>query len=402
MWAIGIDALTGGTAGTKTATITGTATETSTIHLYIAGRYVPVAIASGDAQNTVATKINTAIQAHPDYVRMPFTTGVATNVVTFTAKWKGVDVADVRTNYSASDENVAGVTVTVAAGVSGAGNPDVTEILDAIGDVTQYDTIVCPWTDATNLTALEQELLSRWGGMRQIDGVLFTAVAGSHGTATTLGSSRNSPFHVCMATNLSPTPPWLWAAALGAVDAGQSDPAMPRQTLPLLGILPAAETLQWGQADRNLLLYDGIATHVVDAGGNVTIERLITTYQTNAQGVPDTAFLDVETVRTLSAIRFDGNSAVSLQYPRAKLCKDGAPLPPGQRVVTPNGMKAFLAGRYDIWGSLGWVELASKEQFMDELLCDIDLNDVNRLVAQGGPDLMNQFRGLSVQWQFIV
>lgn len=403
MWTCSIAPLTGGTAGTKTITITGPATASGTLHLYVAGKYyVPVAVTAGDAQNVIAAAINTAIQTHAAYARMPFTTAVATNVVTATMKWKGVDVADIRTNYDPSNESVPGVTVTVAAGVTGAGNPDVTQVLDAIGDVVQYDSIVMPWTDATNLTALETELLSRWGGMRQIDGIAFAAVAGSHGTATTLGASRNSAFLTIMATNTSPTPPWIWAAVVAAVEAGESDPARPRQAMQLPGVLPAPATALWGQSDRNLLLYSGIATHVVDSGGNVAIERLITTYQTNALGVDDTAYLDIETVRTASAIRYDGNTSVSLAFPRHKLADDGAPLPPGQPVMTPNTMRAFLGGRYDIWGSLGWVELAAKEQFMRELLVERPSGDRNRLVAQGGPDFMNQFRGLSTQWQFIV
>jgi phage tail sheath gpL-like len=239
--------------------------------------------------------------------------------------------------------------------------------------------------------------------MRQIDGVAFAAVYGSHGAASTLGSSRNSKHISIMGTNLSPTPPWIWAAVVGAVDAFEPNPARPRQTLPLPGVLPAKPTDLWGDADRNLLLFDGISTHVVDQGGNVTIERLITTYQTNAQGVPDTAYLDIETVRTLSAIRYDGNSAVSLAFPRSMLAKDTDDLPAGLPVVTPNVMRAFLGGRYaEVWAKLGWVETGAHEQFMNELIIGIDDGDVNRLVAQGGPDLMNQFRGMSTQWQFIV
>jgi phage tail sheath gpL-like len=403
MWACSVKELSGGTAGAKTVTITGTATADKTIHLYIAGSfYVPVAIASGDLADAIATKVNAAIQAHAEYARMPFTSAVATSIVSLTMRWKGINVADVRVNYNASDGDVPGVIVNIATGVAGVGNPDVTTILTAIGDVTWFDTIANPWTDATNLTALEQELLDRWGGMRQIDGVYFAAVQGTHATATTLGTSRNSSFGTIQGANTSPSPPWLWAAATAAVDAGEPDPARPRQTLPLLGILPAQPTELWGDSDRNLLLHSGIATHRVDAGGNVTLERTITTYQRNAQNVPDTALLDIETVRTASAIRYDGNSSISLTYPRCKLAKRGSAVPAGQPVVTPDTMKGFLSGRYDVWANKGWVEAGSKQQFLDELRCDIDPDDANRLIAQAGQDFMNQFRGISIQWQFII
>ncbi len=70
--------------------------------------------------------------------------------------------------------------------------------------------------------------------------------------------------------------------------------------------------------------------------------------------------------------------------------------------MTRGVMKAHIISRFDIWADLGWVEAASKEQFVKELLVERDPSDVNRLVAQLGPDLMNQFRGLSAQIQFIL
>jgi phage tail sheath gpL-like len=188
------------------------------------------------------------------------------------------------------------------------------------------------------------------------------------------------------------------------VNAGavQADPARPRQTLPLIDCLPAAAASVWSQTDRNTLLYSGCGTHVVDDGGNVLIERVVTSYQTNAQGVPDVAYLDGETVDTLAAIRYDLRSSVSLRFPRHKLADDGAKLPLGQPVLTPNGMKAHIASRYDVWSDLGWVEAAAKQQFVDELIVQRDAADPNRLVAQLGPNVMNQFRGLSAQIAFIL
>jgi phage tail sheath gpL-like len=403
VWACGINALSGGTAGTVTLTVTASAALAGTIHLYIVGKhYVPIAVAAAAAQNDIATAIDTAIKAHANYARMPFTSGVATNVVTLTMKWKGVDVGDVRVNYNNSDQLPSGVTVAVAEGVAGAGNPDVSSIITAIGDVAWYDTIVMPWTDTTNMGLLETELVARWGGMLQIDGLAVAAVAGSHGTATSLGSARNSPHSSVMGANTSPTPPWIWAAVTAAVYAAEPDPARPLQTLALPGVLPAAETALWGQSDRNLLLFDGISTHVADPSGNVTIERMITTYQTNAQGVPDVAYLDVEPRRTLSAIRYDLRSSVSLRFPRYKKAQDGAPLPAGQPICTRTTLKAHIISRFDIWAELGWVEAASKAQFVSELIVEDDPSDVNRFVVQLGPDIMNQFRGMSAQIQFIL
>ncbi|MCZ7009896.1 phage tail sheath subtilisin-like domain-containing protein, partial [Salmonella enterica] len=85
-------------------------------------------------------------------------------------------------------------------------------------------------------------------------------------------------------TGKSPTPPWIWAAVVAGVDAKEPDPARPRQTLPLPGCLAPAEADRFTREERDILLHEGVSTYVVDAGGLARIERLITTYQTNASG----------------------------------------------------------------------------------------------------------------------
>jgi phage tail sheath gpL-like len=167
-------------------------------------------------------------------------------------------------------------------------------------------------------------------------------------------------------------------------------------------VLPAAVSDQWDEATRELLLYSGISTHNVDAGGHVIVDRVITTYRTNSQGVPDESYLSIETMRTLSAIRYDARTSVLLAFPRYKLANDGAKLPPGQKIMTPSLMKGHLVSRYDLWGQQGWVEIASRQQFIDELVCMRDPANVDRLQAQLGPNLMNQFRGIDAQIAFIL
>ncbi len=400
MVAIGVDELSGGTAGTTTATFVGTITTAGTIHMYVNGIYIPVAVLVGDDATAQALAAKTAFDAHESFARQPFAVAVTAGVATFTMRWKGEDQGDIRFNYNESDAFPAGVTsVTVAEAVAGVGNSDIGEVITAIGD-EWYDTFLMPFTDNTNQALLDTELDRRFGGMVQIEGVAFSGFRGTAGETTTEGNARNNKHTVIMGSNESPTAPWIWGAVVGAVDAFEPDPARPRQTLALPGLLPAAKTSIWTQAQRNTLLFDGIATHVVDASGKITIERLVTTYQTNAQGVPDTAFLDVTTLRTLAAIRFDRSGAISLRFPRHKLMDDGDDIPVGQPIVTPNTIRAHGIAQFQRWQAAGWVE--DFEQFVDEYIVFIDDADPNRIVEQMGPNLMNQFRGLSSQIQFLL
>lgn len=400
MVAVGIDELSGGTAGTTTATVVGTMTEDGTIAMYVGGIFIAVPVLNSDDQDAIAAAIVTAFNAHESVTRQSFTIAATLGVVTFTMKWKGEDQADVRFNYNESDEFPAGITsITVAEAVAGAGNSAISEIITAIGD-EQYDTFLMPFTDDTNQGLLETELARRFGGMVQLEGVAFSGFVGTAGDTTTEGNARNSAHYVIMSANESPTSPWIWGAVTGAVDAKEPDPARPRQTLPLPGLLPATKTSIWTQSQRNTLLFDGIATHVVDQSGKITIERLVTTYQTNAQGVPDTAFLDVTTLRSLAAIRFSRRSSISLNFPRHKLMDDTADIPQGQPIVTPKTIRAHGLAQFQQWQAAGWVE--DFEQFADEYIVFIDQADPNRIVEQMGPNLMNQFRGLSSQIQYLL
>ncbi len=402
MWGIGIDELSGGTAQVQTLTVTGTITVAGTIAMYIAGVFVAVGVSVGDNANTIAAAIDQAILDANETLRFPVTTSVATNVVTLTKRWKGEETCDVRFNFNDDDEFPEGLTsIVVAETTPGAGNPDVGEIITAIGDVW-YDTIINPFNDNTNQGKWDVEMDRRFGGMVQREGMVFGAFVGTHGAATTEGNGRNSPHVSIMAANESPTPSWIWAAVTGVVDAKEPDPARPRQTLPLPGILPAERVKRWTQTLNNSLLFDGMSTHVIDPSGAVTIERLISTFQVNSLGVPDVSFLNVTTLRTLAAIRFDRRSAIALSFPRHKLADDGARIPPGQPIVTPSTIKAHGLAQFERWIDNGWVESASLDQFKDEYIVIRDPADVDRIQEQMGPNLMNQFRGLSGQIQFLL
>ncbi|MBF6956847.1 phage tail sheath subtilisin-like domain-containing protein, partial [Acinetobacter baumannii] len=140
-----------------------------------------------------------------------------------------------------------------------------------------------PYTDTVSLETMEAELADRYGPMRQIGGRGFAAYRGNHADTATKGNSRNTPHITCMGTGPAVSSTWNWAAT-DAIVAAQSlaiDPARPLQRLALPGLIGPAEHDRWNDAERNLLLYDGIATYTVATDGTVQIERQITMYQEN-------------------------------------------------------------------------------------------------------------------------
>ncbi len=377
-----------GVAAAGTLTVTGPATADGTIHLYIGGDYCPVAVNSGDAQNTIAAAIDDALDLKTD---LPVTSNDATNVVTLTYRHKGLtgNELDIRINYQDGETLPAGVSIAEVAMTGGTTAPTLTTLIANMGD-TWFNVIAHPYTDATSLTAIENELADRFGPLRMIDGLAITCKHDSLANLSTLGDSRNSPHSVILTSHYSPTQPCeIAAAAAGVVSYyAQIDPARPFQTLPLSYVKPPAEADLFTLQERNVLLYDGIATIKVDAS-QVQLERLVTTYQRNAASSPDTSYLDATTLLTIMYLRYSFRNRIQTKYPRHKLGGDGARVSAGQAIITPKIGKAEAILWFREMESLGLVE--NFDQFKADLVVERNESDPNRLDFLLPPDLINQF-----------
>lgn len=396
-WAIALDDAVAGVAATGTLTFTGPATAAGTLALMLAGHVVRVGVTSGMTAAALATAVAAAINAD---TTLPITAAAVDGVVTLTCRWKGLtgNDLDLRVNYYDGEALPAGITLAIVAMSGGTTNPDISAAIAALGD-TVWDSIVMPYTDAANMTLLEAELASRWIALSVKAGVAWAAYRGTHGATGTFGGTRNSGLVTCIGTNLSPEPPYCWAAVNAVIgDAALSlDPARQLKTLVLTGLKPPSESARWDDAERNLLLLDGIATYVVDSGGLVRIERQITMYQTNAAGVADDALLDVTTPYTWIAIAREIASYFPSKYPRHKLADDGTSFAEGAAIVTPLVLTADLLMLARGWESKGWAE--NLDQFKTDLRVERDAVNRNRVNTIVPPDLVNNFMQLAVLLQ---
>lgn len=390
-------------AAAGTIVFGGAATAAGAINLLIAGRRVRVGVASGATPATVAAAVSAAINAVPTNadLDLPVTATVLTNTVTITARNKGEsgNGIDVRLNYYAGEETAAGITATVTAMSGGVANPDISDAMAALGDAW-LQTWAMPYTDTANLVAVEGELADRFAWDREIEGHAFAAFNGTQGQLGTLGDSRNSAHLDIVMATAEPMPAYEKAAETMAIAAYYLaiDPARPVQTLEYKWCLPAAEADRLTNEERNLLLFDGIATTYVDAGGIMRTERLVTTYKTSAAGASDASYLDVETLFTLMYIRHDWRDYVKRKYPRHKLASDGTRYGEGQAVVTPNVMRAEAVVKAREWENLALVE--NIDAYKANLISERNVSDPNRLDMLLPPDLVNALRIVANKIQF--
>lgn len=381
---------------------TGPATEAGLVSIMIGGRRVRVGVESGASADDIASDVVDALALEADFPVTAAVNGTNANEVDFTARNGGEagNEIDIRLNYFDGEELPAGVGATITEMAGGVGNPDLSAALAKLDD-TQYNIICNPYTDASNLSELESELTSRFGPLQQNDGYGITAKRGIFSELTTLGNSRNSQFTVIMEAN-GPMSPWEKAASACGVVAlnGQIDPARPFQTLELPNILSPKGDEIFTRSEKEQLLNQGIATSIIDDSGVVRIERMITSYKTNAFGAQDTSYLDLNTLLTLSYLRFDFRNTMLRKYPRHKLASDGARVAPGQAILTPKAAKAEAVAIFRGWEELGLVEGA--EQFKNDLIVERNIQDPNRLDFLLPPDLVNQLRVSAAQIQFLL
>lgn len=389
-----------GVAATGSFAFTGTATEAGTFVAYIGGKRVAVAVTVGMTAAQLATALTAAIGADAE---LPVSAETATATTNVTCKWKGEtgNAIDLRHSYYDGEKIPAGLAVTVTAMASGATNPDLAAIIAVIAG-QQFDVIVCPYTDAANLTVLKTELASRWGPLVQQEGFACIAKDDTLANLQTFGAGQNTQFLSCPGIKKSPTPSFQVAAAYGAVLAYYSgiDPARPFQTLPLVGVLPPAIADRFTLVENNSLLYSGIATLQIDAGGNVCIQRAISMYQKNGAGADDPSYLDMTTLFTLAYFRYSLRTRIQLKYPRHKLADDGGRYSPGQAIITPKVAKAEIVALAREWESDGLAE--GIDAFKESLIVERNTGDRNRLDIMLRPDVVNGFVVAGVQIKFIL
>ena len=402
MWALAIDDLPAGVAGTQTITVTGTPTESGTPYLYIGGKRIAVGIQVSQTPTVIATAIAAAVNADLD---LAVTASAAAGVVTLTSRHKGAEGAgiDVRWNYYDGETMPKGVTMATAVGVAGSGNPDVLTAIAAMSTGAYYS-IVMPWADSANLVAMETELQSRWGGMDMRAGHVFTFKGATAAGLSTFGSSRNSPHSSVFGLNKSPSLPWVIAAqaAAGVEFRGGNDPAIPFRGIELPDVMAPAEADRLTMTERNLVLHDGISTIIFDESGKAIVEQVVTTYQTNSFGLDDRSLLKLNTKWTVDYMRFVFRAAVARDYPAHKLAGDDVleRIAPGQKIATPRLITNTLIAAAAQLEYVGLLEdLDGFKQNIKVLRSEADECRVNAVLP---PNVVNQFDVFAAAVQFIL
>jgi phage tail sheath gpL-like len=392
LYAAPVDENAGGVAATGTFPLTGTSTAEGSLRVRIGDQRVSVNVPSGTAAAAAATLLSAQINLTE---RMPIIGSVATATVTTTHRTKGPSGNDITIEVEAIP---AGLACTPVQPANGATEPSLATLIGLL-DETRYDTIITGVSDAANMLLLENEMTRRWGPTVKKYGVVIAARRGSHATLTSYGGARNSNVSSVMACGLAPTPPWVWAAQVGARDAEQTDlmPNRPRNGL----VLPDCEgpktaDLFDGQ-ENNLLLYAGMSTFKTDQSGRVMIERLVTTYQKNIANMADSTYLAIETVRNLAGYLVEV-LGIGAKYGRHVIGTDADNFSDGVPVATAGGLKGEFVAHYETMILRG--RMKDLAGFRKDLRVEPSATDVERFDVLLPPRFMNGLVTLAMKVAF--
>jgi phage tail sheath gpL-like len=357
----------------ETLTLTGPATSTGVITLYVGNVRIQVGINTSDTAIAIATALAAALANLPD-LPFAYAQGASPNdhIITFTAKNAGTVANQVD---FACEVTATGVTAALAQTTAGSVDPDISTALAAVF-AEEYNIIVTPFNDSTSLAALKTHLDSVSGPMEQRPGVGVYGYDGLLASCTTLSAGVNSGRIVCPYLRGTRSPAYELGAAFGAVTASEEDPARPLNTLALTGIAAPAIADRLSRTEQENLFYNGVTPIEVGPGEVSQIVRAISTYMHDPQGIDDVSLLDITTIRTLDYTRKAVRERIALRFPREKLSSR-----------TPAAVRDQIIDVLDRLEDLEIVEEVDANA--DGVVVERDEQDVNRLNAKIPVDVVN-------------
>ncbi len=328
------------------------------VRLMISGQSCPVNVSAGDSAADIAAKATAAINAKTN---LPVTASASSNVVTLTAKNSGAygNGIDIRWNHNQGEVLPDGLSIALVAMANGGADPlyEDAQVKETCSG-NWFNMVVIGSADTDNINYIKEMLDERWTAIVQQTGVMcFSLNGGVESDYTDKANALNSQEIVLAALPKSPTSGAEKASALFGCVAPKAlnDPAKPLHNYAVAGVVAPKRDDREDFYGNNRLLKSGCALMVAAEDGSVFTSRIVTTYKRNAQGVQDKSYLQLETVLTLSYLRWDWNNYLALKYPHAKLAPDGSKFGKGQQVMTPSLGKAELIKCYKVWEEKGLV-----------------------------------------------
>lgn len=418
------------TDATSVFTITGGAQEDGNLTFAAGSRAnysFVIDILNGDTADEIGTALEAAINADDD---APYTAANVSGVVTLTSKNGGTlgNLFGIETSGI-----VDGVSVALTGWSGGTNDPDVSTILDAVGEI-RYQTVVWPYI--SSIETVKDFMDARFNVTNDVqDGVVILATNDSKANLDTLGNVHNSLSTVIIgdlavsdADYIGPAVHELFYSKISQVAAIRSlrfteGESIAQFVIGRNGALdsfggPAIASLPYFNTPmRNIALPDanrGFSRteieDLTDAGitiigsnrtrTDVLLGEVVTTYKTDAASNPDASFKFLNYVDTSSNVReyFFNNSKA--QFAQSRLTEGD--LIAGRNMANAESIAAFFVGLYNDLSGPDFVLVQAGEEalqfFKSKLTITIDLS-IGKVTANMQVPIVTQFREMVATMQ---
>ena len=369
--AVGVAPADGSVAASASLKFEGTATSGGTMAAILGGYRVAFTVTSGmtaaeAAQAFVAACSSSAANAAVSYLKaetgLSATLGSDGVTVTVQSWEKGAFTGqyDVRVS-SASYDQVDGLSLAVTPMAGGAGLPDVTPALQALGG-TWYTDLILLLNDQQNITAAQAEAKSRADAMTAKDMRIWVGFSGTQSQILALTQAFFMAEEVLLIAEQAPRwSPWIAAAVAGAEGAQSlnNDPSRQLRGIVLNGLagLGPDAADQFTPIQRNVLLHGGCTTLKFNRDGTVSFERVVTTRQVDpTSGNALSGPWDVMIPAIGMRVRYEWNAYFEANYYNAKLADVGSPLENVPGVLTVRTLLASWVAQCLLYQAQGWID----------------------------------------------
>lgn len=297
--------IVGGTAAVGTITVSGIASSTGFYEIWIGKVKFEVVVENLDAENDIATAINTALVAKQHLT--PFTFTVATNVITATCRHKGTLGNNIAISYK--NNKIGTTTLAVVQPTGGLLDPSLANSLTAIFPA-DYDIVVSTLNDATNLGLLKTHLDDISAPQEDRPCVGCFARTSDLSTMKTLcGTTLNSYrmlggyYEYVKTTERGHSTDFELAGGIGSIIAKHEHTATPYDYEEIPGIVPCSLENKLSTSEQQSALENGVTPLIEISGNKVAFVRAVSTYITDDSGFETDTMLDITTIRTLDYVQ---------------------------------------------------------------------------------------------------
>lgn len=397
LYAAAISPPSASTAATGSISIDEAATADSTLSARIADELIQCSIESGDSASTIAGNLASAINdAAASLVGATFTG----DTVELTAQLPGLLGNSIPLVVGYNSEEVPTIAITVTEMAGGSGVPDLEPVIESLGE-DNYDYIVTAFTDTNSLETLDTFAETRWHAMAgfNVETLIMYVIADTQANSVTKGLEQNSPFLIPHASGKAPQAPWIWAAAVCAIESDSltNDPAAPLTGKQISGL--KAPKACWNWKLRNELLYNGMSTFTTDRACNVYLEKVITSYKEDEKGIADASYLSVNVPELMRNIRRVQSAYLSSKFTGYKLSDYPEQHASGNKITSADGVRAALIGLYqqDLVNDRAWC--TDNDHYKDTITVSRDADNRSRLNYYDEPTMIGQLEIIAGQSQ---